>query len=91
MLINYGIISGWMSPTLPILTSAESPLPLGAITMDEATWVASTAAIGALPGNIIFGFVIKNCGRKWPLVASSIPLIVSEIVKLLDVYLLFGN
>lgn len=75
-LINYGITCGWSSPSIDLLTSDKSPLPSGKITMEEASWIASALAIGALPGNVVFGFLIKKFGRKWPLTASSILTIV---------------
>lgn len=36
-----GIICGWASPTIYLLTSNESPLPTGKISMNEASWIAS--------------------------------------------------
>lgn len=71
-LINYGVATGWSSPSIDLLTSDKSPLPSGKITMDEASWVASALAIGALPGNVLYGFLIKKIGRKWPLILSFI-------------------
>lgn len=73
MLIIYGVTTGWASPSVDLLTSDKTPLPSGKISMEQASWIVSGMAIGALPGNMIYGVMIKKVGRKWPLAASSIP------------------
>lgn len=75
-LINYGISIGMTSPTIGVLISDNSPLPTGKISMDEASWIVSIIPIGGLVGNILYGFIINWFGRKWPVVALSIPLAV---------------
>lgn len=41
------------------------------------SWIASLICIGGLIGNILFRFITNSYGRKWPLCAMSIPVIVS--------------
>lgn len=77
-MIGYGITCGWPSPSIQLLTSDETPLPSGKITIEEGSWIASLLCIGGLIGNILFGFITNSFGRKRPLCALSIPIIVSE-------------
>lgn len=67
---------GFSSPNTVLLTSDESPLPTGKLSMDEASWVASIVPIFALPGGLLYGFLSNCFGRKWPMVALSLPLTV---------------
>ncbi|XP_031623073.1 facilitated trehalose transporter Tret1-like [Contarinia nasturtii] len=77
MSIVHGIQCGWSSPNIVLLTSDETPLPSGKITMEEASWVASLFPIGGLIGNICFGFITNRFGRKMPLIFITIPTIAS--------------
>lgn len=70
---------GWSSPAVNLLTSEGSPLPSGQITMNQASWVVSLEAAGALIGNMLIGYVAKQFGRKRPLHLFTIPLIVSRV------------
>lgn len=76
--VSYGVTLGWPSAAILLLTSDESPLPSGKITLDEASWIASLLGIGALFGNLFFGFIIGKLGRKLPLMLLAIPTIVKE-------------
>ncbi|KAG4077354.1 hypothetical protein HA402_009755 [Bradysia odoriphaga] len=76
----YGIVTGWTSPNIELLKSDKSPLPSGSITVQQAAWVGSLLAVGALPGNFINGFLVAKFGRKWPLAATSIPMSVSWLL-----------
>lgn len=76
LLIDFGISCGWSSPSIILLTSDESPLPTGKITMDEASWIASFLCIGGLIGNVFFAYITSYFGRKKPLIFIAIPTIV---------------
>lgn len=76
LLIGYGITCGWSSPSIILLTSDDTPLPSGKVSMDEASWIASFLCLGGLIGNIFFGFITKAFGRKVPLIVIGIPTIV---------------
>lgn len=78
--ISYGITLGWPSPVLLLITSDESPLPSGKVTLESASWVASLLGIGALIGNLVFGFVINKFGRKLPLQLLAIPTFVRNFL-----------
>lgn len=74
--ISFGLFEGWSSPSIILLTSKESPLPSGSITMSEASWVASLQCIGCLFGNMTFGYIINRYGRRRPLILIAFPLAV---------------
>lgn len=67
------------SPSIILLTSDESPLPSGKMTMEEATWLSALLPAGALLGNFFYGLIMKSFGRKLPLLSMSIPMIVRLI------------
>lgn len=73
-----------------LLTSDETPLPSGKITIEEASWVVSLPAIGSLFGCMFYGFVTKF-SRKWTLVVAALPLIVSQGFGLRFLKFTFSN
>lgn len=75
--VGFGLLEGWSSPNIIILTSDKSPLASGKITMEEASWAVSLLSIGALFGNFFFGYITNLFGRKIPCIIITIPLIVS--------------
>lgn len=78
---TFGYACGWASPSINLLTSDESPLPSGRITMEEASWISSSLSIGGLFGNIFYGFITNAFGRKSPLILIAIPTIVSIPIR----------
>lgn len=84
MELAFGTVVGWPSASLLILRSDQTPLASGPLTIDEISWVGSLVCFGALIGNSLFGWLSGRYGRKYPLMAAAIPLIVNEI-KLLKV------
>lgn len=88
---TYGIMTGFSSPIILLLTSNHSPLPTGKISEDDASWITSLKALGALIGFAFFGIIAKRFGRKWPFIFLSIPLIVSWLLILYaqSVYYIF--
>lgn len=63
-----------------LLTSDDTPLPSGKMTMDEVSWVVSLLSVGAIFSNVVFGFVANHFGRKISLFLIGIPMIVSWII-----------
>lgn len=80
LLVTYGAACGWPSPNLILLTSDDTPLPSGKISMDEASWIASLLCVGGFIGNFSFGFITNVFGRKLPLISISIPGVVSWLL-----------
>lgn len=78
--LSYGITCGWPSPNILILTSDETPLPSGKITIDEASWIASLTCLGSIVGNIVFGYLTGKFGRKNPLIFLTIPTVISWLL-----------
>lgn len=79
LMIGYGLKAGWATSNVLLLTSNETPLPSGKITMEEASWITSLMPCGSMFGNVFFGFITKKFGRKKPLMSISIPMMVSFI------------
>ncbi|XP_055685016.1 facilitated trehalose transporter Tret1-2 homolog [Lutzomyia longipalpis] len=78
--IVYGLVVGWPSATMPILSSAESPLPSGPLTKEEVSLINSIMALGGMAGALIFGWMANRYGRKWPLVAGMMPQVIAFIL-----------
>lgn len=74
---HFGLMNGWPSPAIFLLTSYKSPLPTGPISVSEASWITSFKSIGMVLGCTIVGILTKKFGRKWPLILSTIPSIIS--------------
>lgn len=68
---------GWTSPTLPILKSPDSPVPL---TSDDASWIASFFVLGTAPGCVLAAFVVDWLGRRKSLLLAGIPLTVGWVL-----------
>ncbi|XP_032674674.1 facilitated trehalose transporter Tret1-like isoform X1 [Odontomachus brunneus] len=73
-----GLATGWASPYLAQLTSAEMDMPLR-LTDTEASWVASFLNIGRLIGALLGAFCQEFVGRKRVLLLSGLPLASSWI------------
>ncbi|XP_049828315.1 facilitated trehalose transporter Tret1-like [Schistocerca gregaria] len=70
---SYGSFIGWPAPTLLILESEDSPVPL---TADEGSWLASINSLTMLVGIFAAGFAVDRVGRKKLLLAAAVPLLV---------------
>ncbi|KOC65760.1 Facilitated trehalose transporter Tret1 [Habropoda laboriosa] len=68
---------GWTSPILPKLKSPDSHV---LITSDDASWIASMALLGSVPGNFLAAFIVDWLGRKICLLIAGVPLTVSWIL-----------
>lgn len=71
--LAHGSATGWLSPTLPLLQSAASPLATGPITTEQASWIGSLLSLGGILGNFIFSSLAEKYGRKFALVALAFP------------------
>lgn len=72
-----GCIAGWSSPTLGILMSPGSPIPL---TSSDASTLAATTTIGHTMASALTILMADKLGRKNSLLASCVPLIVSWLM-----------
>lgn len=76
---TFGLFEGWINTNIILLQSDDTPLPTGKISMEAASWLASIQCIGALAGNICFGWIINRYGRRLPLIIIAVPLVVSKV------------
>lgn len=79
---TYGLMTGLSSPLIVLLQSDHSPLPSGRISDNDASWITSLKALGALIGFAFFGMVASRFGRKWPFIVLTIPLTCSWVLIL---------
>lgn len=68
---------GWTSPILPKMKSPDSHL---VISSDDASWIASFALLGSIPGNVIAALLVDWVGRKVCLLIAGVPLTVSWVL-----------
>lgn len=71
--ISYGGLIGWLSPSLLVLLSLNTPLSAGPITTPEASWLGSISYLGGFFGTFLFLVVIKLLGRKWAFCVLAVP------------------
>ncbi|KAJ6641824.1 Facilitated trehalose transporter Tret1 [Pseudolycoriella hygida] len=76
----YGISVGWVSPTVPKLMSVDTPLPIGPITVEQASLISALLYIGGLVGSLSFGWLAGRIGRKWALFCGTVPHIFAHLL-----------
>ncbi|XP_037042110.1 facilitated trehalose transporter Tret1-2 homolog [Bradysia coprophila] len=74
IVLAQGCSAGWMSPSLPVLLSEDSPLASGKLTLEAASWIGSLFALGAAVGVIIFGTLSLFIGNKRSLLLCAFPI-----------------
>lgn len=73
--IGVGASIGWASPSLPLLQTDNSILS-EPLTPEDASWVGSILALGALCGTLLFGWMSEKLGRFWSTLLTAVPQIV---------------
>lgn len=68
---------GWLSPSLLVLQSNETPLVSGPISNEVASWVGAATYIGGVVGNFMFMAIMKYFGRKKTFCVLALPNLVS--------------
>ena len=76
----YGCATGWLSPTLPLLQSADPAVGTTSITEEETAWLSSLPFLGALVASPIFSFICQSYGRKAGGYFTAIPFMASWIL-----------
>ncbi|KAF5270561.1 hypothetical protein FQR65_LT05459 [Abscondita terminalis] len=69
----------WSSPSIPLLTSLDSPIGV-ALTKEEASWVVSVLALGMMPGSVSVNFLLDGIGRKKTMLIGAFLLFVPWIL-----------
>lgn len=72
---SHGCIIGWVTPALMLLTSDETPLSSGPITLEELSWIGSMNSIGAMLGTFSFGCFTTLIGCKRAMTFLALPAI----------------
>ncbi|XP_053955055.1 uncharacterized protein LOC128861157 [Anastrepha ludens] len=72
MTLSHGIGIGWLSPTLLILQSPQTPLNFK-VTVDDVSWIGSIFGLGSLCSNIFFGLTADRLGRKTNMYLLGLP------------------
>lgn len=67
----------WTSPVLDQLKKDDSKIPTGD---EQATWIASMLAIGAICGALPCGILADKIGRKKAALVIAVPYIVSYVL-----------
>ncbi|CAO1385949.1 unnamed protein product [Diamesa tonsa] len=78
--VAYGASIGWMSPSIPILIGADSPLPSGPVTVAESSLIGSMSCVGGFIASCFYGWLADKYGRKVSLVSLSVPQILSWLL-----------
>lgn len=65
---------GWVSPSLPILQSAESPI--GPVSREDASWIGALFSLGAGVGVLTFGMISVWIGNKKSLILCVFPSLI---------------
>lgn len=68
---------GWVSPSLPILLSDDSPI--GPISREDASWIGALFSLGAGFGVLTFGMISVYVGYKKSLILCVFPSMVSTL------------
>lgn len=85
IMLAHGCIVSWVSPALGKLTSEDTPLLTGPLTVEQMSWIGSIHCLGALLGSISLGYVVSIVGCKRAMLFLTIPSVAFWIL----VY--FGN
>ncbi|XP_031354362.1 facilitated trehalose transporter Tret1-like isoform X2 [Photinus pyralis] len=67
------MIGSWGSPSIPKLTSSDSPIGV-TLNSEEVSWVASSPLLGFIVGSLTSSIPLKVIGPKWSLLSTSLPI-----------------
>ncbi|GAB0090525.1 hypothetical protein DMENIID0001_052610 [Sergentomyia squamirostris] len=76
----YGISVGWVSPSIPLLMSDDTPLPSGPLTKKEASLISALLYMAGMVGSLSFGWLADRIGRKWALFSGTCPHIIAFLL-----------
>lgn len=79
-MFSHGCIIGWVAPALMLLTSDETPLEAGKITLEQLSWIGSMNCVGAIFGTFTFGCFTSFMGCKRAMVFLGIPATVYWLI-----------
>lgn len=62
--LSFGTTCGWSGPNYIVLTSNETALASGALTISEGSLVVSLLSVGGLIGTVFYSFMNDRYNRK---------------------------
>lgn len=68
-----------MGQAIILFNSDKCPLPSGRVPLNEIGWIASMLGVGGVVGTILAGWLADTIGRKYTMLLTAIPEIVSAI------------
>ena len=81
MSFAHGLGIGWVSPTVQIIQSPQTPLSFP-VTVEQVSWIGSLFGFGFLSGNIMFGLTVNRLSRKLNMYLLAFPHMVSISIQL---------
>jgi MFS family permease len=75
-----GSALGWTSPVQPKLEAGEENEGWITLSPEEISWIGSLTPAGAVIGPILVGLLADRIGRKWTLLFTACPALVSLIM-----------
>nr|AEE61928.1 unknown [Dendroctonus ponderosae] len=79
-----GFIAGtsltWTSPEIVNLNNTDTGYFNGTLTAEDSSWIGGVVSLGAALGPFIFGYLADRIGRKYTLLAISVPFAISSII-----------
>ena len=75
-----GSALGWTSPAQPKLETGEENEGWITLSPEETSWIGSLTPAGAVFGPILVGLLADRIGRKWTLLFTACPALVSWIM-----------
>ncbi|PNF40500.1 hypothetical protein B7P43_G08174 [Cryptotermes secundus] len=92
--LTYGVVPGWLSPTLPLLRSNATALGGHPVTQEQECWLASLPFLGAFLFSAAYSYVNQNLGRKAAGYLSALPAITAYMLIIFGdsiIYLLIAR
>lgn len=75
-----GFSFGWLSPVINVLSSTNTPLSSGPITVVERAWIGGLLHATAVIGSLIYGVLVPYTGVKKALNFTILPGVVSSLI-----------
>lgn len=82
-IFSYGMQTGWMSPSIVVLQSENSPAGY-ALDDYEISWIASTLCIAGFLSSYVYGYIADRFGRKASVIATAVPQGLGWMIKLIS-------
>ncbi|XP_069698889.1 uncharacterized protein [Periplaneta americana] len=77
IIISAGTLLTWSSPATTLLQKEDGPF---VITDQQASWVGSFLALGAVFGSLPYGFLVAKVGRKIAILSVALPVTLSWVL-----------